>query len=52
MKSGLTRAQHYRQLAEQYRRTATDELNAEKRRELTGLADQYEKLAARLTPPN
>ena len=52
MTSRLTRAQHYRQLAEQFRSAASKEPEGAKRQDLNGLAEQYEKLAAKFIPPN
>ena len=48
MQDELTRAQHYRALAQQMLDTAQCETNPERRQELQDLAVQYEKLADKL----
>jgi len=54
MESDLTRAQHYRQLAETMRKSAREERAAKRQRDFLDLASQYEhmadKLVARLKP--
>lgn len=44
----LSRAQHYRQLAEQFRHAAKNEPHERKHQELLDLAEQYDKLAEKL----
>jgi hypothetical protein len=48
MESELTRAQHYRHLAELMRKTAREEPAAKRQRHFLDLASQYERLADRL----
>ena len=48
MEDDLTRAQHYRALATQMRDTAIKESDDARRKELTDLAAQYERLADKL----
>ena len=54
MESDLTRAQHYRHLAETMRKSAKEERAAKRQRDFLDLASQYErmadKLVASLTP--
>jgi hypothetical protein len=54
MESDLTRAQHYRHLAETMRKSAREERAAKRQRDFLDLASQYEhmadKLVARLSP--
>jgi ribosomal protein L17 len=48
MSTDLIRAQHYRELAEKLRDTAENEPDDERRNELLGLANQYQRLVERL----
>ena len=48
MENELTRAQHYRHLAEQMRKTAREESAAKRQRNFLDLASQYERLADKL----
>lgn len=48
MDDDLSRAQHYRALFEQLRRTAEHEPDQKRHKELLDLASQYERLADRL----
>lgn len=48
MENDLTRAQHYRHLAESMRKSAREEAVARRQREFLDLASQYEHLADRL----
>ena len=48
MQDELTRAQHYRVLAQQMRETAQAETDPARRQELRDLAVQYENLADKL----
>ena len=54
MESDLTRAQHYRHLAETMRKSAREERAAKRQRDFLDLASQYDhmadKLVARLNP--
>jgi len=56
MESDLTRAQHYRHLAETMRKSAKEERAAKRQRDFLDLASQYEhmadKLVAHLNPKN
>lgn len=48
MENDLTRAQHYRHLAESMRKSASSEALARRQREFLDLASQYERLADKL----
>jgi hypothetical protein len=48
MEDDLTRAQRYRALSLQMRAVADHEPDERRRRELSGLAEQYERIADRL----
>ncbi len=48
MENELTRAQHYRHLAELMRKTAREESAAKRQRDFLDLASQYERLADKL----
>lgn len=48
MQDDLSRAQHYRTLAQQMRDSAEIEADAKRRQELVDLAKQYEHLADKL----
>jgi hypothetical protein len=48
MENELTRAQHYRHLAELMRKTAQEESAAKRQRDFLDLASQYERLADKL----
>jgi hypothetical protein len=48
MQGQLARAQHYRSLALHMHKTAKLETDGTRRSELTGLAEQYERLAEKL----
>jgi hypothetical protein len=48
MENELTRAQHYRHLAELMRKTAREEPAAKRQRDFLDLASQYERLADKL----
>ena len=48
MESDLTRAQHYRQLAETMRTSARQEMAAKRQRDFLDLASQYERMADKL----
>lgn len=48
MQDNLTRAQHYRGLARQFREAAERDHDEAKRKELLDLAEQYERLADKL----
>ncbi|HEX4105469.1 MAG TPA: hypothetical protein VHX92_04485 [Rhizomicrobium sp.] len=48
MENGLTRAQHYRHLAESMRQSAREESAAKRQRDFLDLASQYERLADKL----
>jgi hypothetical protein len=48
MQDELTRAQHYRLLAQQLRETAQDEPDPARRKELLDLSVQYDNLADKL----
>ncbi|HEY3778281.1 MAG TPA: hypothetical protein VGL35_09495 [Rhizomicrobium sp.] len=48
MQDDLSRAQHYRALAQQMRDTALREAELKRRQELVELANQYERLADKL----
>lgn len=48
MEDDLTRAQHYRTLAEQMHETAAKETDDARRKELLDLARQYARLADKL----
>jgi hypothetical protein len=48
MESDLTRAQHYRHLAETMRKSAREERAAKRQRDFLDLASQYEHMADKL----
>lgn len=48
MENDLTRAQHYRHLAETMRKSAREEKTAKRQRDFLDLASQYERLADKL----
>jgi hypothetical protein len=48
MENDLTRAQHYRHLAESMRKSAREEVAAKRQRDFLDLASQYEHMADRL----
>jgi phosphate uptake regulator len=48
MENELTRAQHYRHLAESMRQSAREESAAKRQRDFLDLASQYERLADKL----
>jgi hypothetical protein len=48
MENDLSRAQHYRHLAESMRKSAREEPAAKRQREFLDLASQYERLADKL----
>ncbi|HEX5281987.1 MAG TPA: hypothetical protein VFW28_18040 [Micropepsaceae bacterium] len=48
MQDDLTKAQHYRVIEQQMRESAAQEHDQKRRKELTGLADQYRRLADKL----
>ena len=48
MENELSRAQHYRHLAESMRKSAREEKAAKRQRDFLDLASQYERLADKL----
>ena len=48
MENDLSRAQHYRHLAELVRKTAREKAAAKRQRDFLDLASQYERLAGKL----